>query len=208
MGSTSFQRRGNGETIVALVPDQMTNYISRQSQLHTLGRDEFEETALSNLLIEEPETIAGFEQVPIERQSMLTEVSRWARDRTFRDRVLRAYGHRCSVCLLQLRLVQAAHIVPVNVPGSTDLTSNGLALCPSDHAAYDGGLLGVSPNYQIVVNQTILEDLRNQNLHGGEDNILERVGTTIVIPFNESDRPSPQYLQHGMEVRGWADNSY
>ena len=202
----AFQRRGNDETIVAFVPDQMANYISRQSQLHTLGRNEFEETALDNLLAEDPQTIDGFEQVPIERQSMLTTVSRWARERTFRDRVLRAYQHRCSVCRLQLKIVQAAHIVPVNVPGSTDLTSNGLALCPSDHAAYDSGLLGVFPNYHIVVNLTRLEDLRNQNLHGGEETILGRVCNTIVVPSIESERPSPTYLELGMKVRGWPNN--
>lgn len=202
----AFQRRGNEETIVAFTPDQISNYISRQSQLHSIGRNQFEETALSGILQEEPRNVEGFDQVPPERQSVLTAVSRWARERTFRDRVLRAYGHQCSVCRLQLQLVQAAHIVPVNVPDSNDLTSNGLALCPSDHVAYDRGLLGVSPNYRIAVNSTKLEDLRMQNLNGGEDSFLSKIGNTIVIPAQESERPDPHYLRLGLQVRGWPDS--
>lgn len=202
----AFQRRGNEETIVAFVPDQMINYISQQSQLHSIGRNQFEETALANLLQEEPQNIDGFDQVSPERQTVLTAVSRYARERTFRDRVLRAYGHQCSVCRLQLQLVQAAHIVPVNTPGSNDLTSNGIALCPSDHLAYDRGLLGVSPNYHIIVNNNKLEDLRSQNLNGGEDSILSRVCSTIVVPSQHSERPNPEYLRRGLQIRGWPDN--
>ena len=202
----AFQARGNEETVVAFVPDQMVNYISRQYQLHSIGRNEFEENALASLLQEEPKNIDGFEQVTAERQSILTAVSRWTRERTFRDRVLRAYGHQCSVCRLQLQLVQAAHIVPVNTQGSNDLTSNGIALCPSDHLAYDRGLLGVSPNYHIIVNNARLEELRSQNLNGGEASILSKVSSTIVIPTRESDRPNPMYLQRGMQIRGWPND--
>ena len=138
----AFQKRGNEETIIAFAPDQMVNYISQMAHLHTLGRNELEETALTRLL-EEPKEIEGFDRVPIDRQTILTTVSRWARERTFRERVSQAYGHQCSVCRLQLKLVQAAHIVPVNFPSSNDQTSNGIALCPSDHVAYDLSLIHI-----------------------------------------------------------------
>ena len=202
----AFQARGNEETVVAFVADQMANYISRQYQLHSIGRNEFEENALASLLQEELQNIDGFEKVTTERQNILTTVSRWARERTFKDRVLRAYGHQCSVCRLQLQLVQAAHIVPVNTPGSNDLTSNGIALCPSDHLAYDRGLLGVSPDYRVLVNSTKLEELHNLNLSGGQDSILNRVGSSIVIPSREPERPNPEYLQRGLQIRRWPDN--
>jgi putative restriction endonuclease len=93
--------------------------------------------------------------------------------------------------------------VPVHIPGSSDLTNNGLALCPSHHAAYDIGLLGVAPNYHVSVNQAKLNDLRAQGFHGGEETILQMVCNTIIIPSQPADRPNPEYLQRGMQIRGW-----
>lgn len=201
----AFQTRGNAETVVAFLPRQMVNYISQQHQLHGIGRSQFEENALANLLRPEPQSLEGFDQIPQERQTTITTLHRWARESTFRNRILQAYDHQCSVCRLQLQLVQAAHIIPVNAPGSNDLTSNGLALCPSDHAAYDRGLLGISPDYRIIVNDARLEELRRQNLSGGDDTILNHVSNSIVIPSQASDRPNPQYLQQGLQIRGWLD---
>jgi putative restriction endonuclease len=44
---------------------------------------------------------------------------------------------------LPLKLPDAAHIVPVTFPDSTDEVTNGLGLCRLHHGAYDNGLLGV-----------------------------------------------------------------
>ena len=191
---------------MAFVPDQIVNYIYQMEQLHTLGRNELEQDFLTRLLEEEPQAIEGLGQQIPERQNILTSVSRWARDRNFRSRVLTAYGHQCSVCRLQFKLVQAAHIVPVNFPDSNDLTSNGLALCPTDHIAYDRGLLGISPEYRIVINQPKLEEIRQQGLHGGEDTLLARASNALVLPSQVSQRPNRDYLKRGMEIRGWPVN--
>ena len=202
----AFQTRGNEETIVAFVPDQVVNYIYQMEQLHTLGRNEFEQIFLTRLLEEEPQALEGFDQESPERQNILTSVSRWARDRNFRNRVLTAYGNQCSVCRLQFRLVQAAHIVPVNFPDSNDLTSNGLALCPTDHIAYDRGLLGISPEYRILINQTKLDEIRHQGLNGGEESLLAKASNSLFLPSQQIERPNPDYLRRGMEVRGWSAN--
>lgn len=199
----AFQRRTNGEIIVALVQDQVVNYISKQADMHRVGVTEFEEDLLENLSQEDLSNTEGFDHIPSERQTTIAAVARFSRERTFRDRVLRAYSHQCSVCRLQLDLVQAAHIVPVKVPGSTDLTSNGLALCPNDHLAYDKGLLGVSPEYRILCNHSKLEELRMEGFQGGEETLLVKASNTIVLPGRASDRPNPDYLRRGMEVRGW-----
>ena len=48
-----------------------------------------------------------------ERQRIVHEVSRLSRLATFHEQVLFAYGHKCAVTRVQLRLVDAAHILPV-----------------------------------------------------------------------------------------------
>ena len=199
-----FQTRGNRETVVAFAPDQLLNYVLHQRELHTLARNEIEARVVAIARgDEDPVNLEEFNLIPEERQGVIAAVHRWTRERTFRDRVLRAYRRRCSVCHLQLQIVQAAHIVPVHIPGSTDSTNNGLALCPSHHAAYDGGLLGVAPNYHIIVNQARLDQLRVDGLQGGEESILQRVCNLIMIPENPSDQPLPEFLELGMQVRGW-----
>jgi putative restriction endonuclease len=198
-----FQTRRNAEIVVAFTPDQVINYLLHQRDLHAFGEYPNDAIILSAARTIEPTEIEGFIQIPEDRQIAVTAVNRWVRERTFRDRVLSAYGHHCSVCHLQLQIVQAAHIVPVHIPGSSDTTSNGLALCPSHHAAYDGGLLGVAPNYHVVVSEAKLNHLRSQGLHGGEETVLERVCNTIRLPSRIADRPNPEYLQRGMQIRGW-----
>jgi putative restriction endonuclease len=52
-----------------------------------------------------------------------------------------AYGNRCAVTRVQLRLVDAAHILPVGTTGSADHVRNGIALSPTYHRAFDAGLI-------------------------------------------------------------------
>lgn len=204
----AFQTRGNREIVVAFAPDQLTNYVLRQRELHNFGRNPDQARVLSEARQVEPRSIEGFDSIPEDRQVVVAAINRWVRERTFRERVLTAYEHQCSVCHLQLQIVQAAHIVPVHIPGSNDLTSNGLALCPSHHLAYDTGLLGISPNYHVMINEAKLRELRTLGLHGGEDTILQRVCNTIVIPSQPSDRPTAEYLHRGLQIRGWAGSLF
>ncbi|WP_431218536.1 HNH endonuclease [Leifsonia xyli] len=74
----------------------------------------------------------------------------------FREIVLRAYQERCSVCGLgQVQLLDAAHITADADPESIAHISNGLAMCKLHHAAYDTGILGVGPDYEIRIRPDI-----------------------------------------------------
>ena len=108
---------------------------------------------------------------------------------------------------MQLKLVQAAHIVPVHVSGSNDFTSNGLALCATHHLAYDGGLLGVAPDYRILINQARLNQIDRENLADGRELVLQYVSGNIKVPDRASDRPGPEYLARGLHLRGWEQDS-
>ncbi len=89
---------------------------------------------------------------------------RRARDRGFRELVLRAYGYQCAVCGLDTRLdgsaigLEAAHL-HWHAHRGPDVVENGLCLCPLHHKALDLGLLTVSERREVVV---------SSRLHGGE----------------------------------------
>jgi hypothetical protein len=63
----------------------------------------------------------------------------------FKFRVLRRYGPRCAVCdVAEPGLLDAAHLRP-KAEGGSDDPRNGLALCPTHHRAFDGGLFAIEP---------------------------------------------------------------
>jgi hypothetical protein len=71
--------------------------------------------------------------------------TRLARSAVFRSRVLDAYGHRCALCgLSPPGLLEAAHILPVGMPGSADVAENGVPLCLHHHALLDSQQLHIS----------------------------------------------------------------
>ena len=204
----SFHTRNNQEVAICFSPDQLANYVFNLYDLHRVGEVPQWAEVLAQITEEDIPEVEGYEQIPEERREIIEQIHRWVRERGFRSRVLAAYRDRCAVCHMQLRLVEAAHIVPVKIPGSSDLTSNGISLCPSHHTAYDKGLVGIAPNYSVLVNQDKLDSLRQSGLHTGEEMILNHVGNTILVPNQIADRPTSENLRKGLEIRGWEEYAF
>lgn len=198
----AFQSRSNEEVVAAFAPDQFMNYVLQQRPLHLFRRPQEVELLQAASSGSEPPP-EDTEVVPRERREVVRTVTAWARSRDFRIRILNAYAHRCAVCQVQLELVQAAHIIPVGAPGSSDLTSNGLALCLLHHGAYDDALIGVRGDYHIIANNDKLQELQGKNLAAGEPLVRSLVCSTILLPQNQTDWPRPEFLTQGLIFRGW-----
>lgn len=140
------------------------------------------------------------------RRYDLVQTIRAYRDSQFRPAVLRAYSYRCSVCGCALKLVDAAHIIPVPFPESTDEVTNGLALCRLHHGAYDNALLGVRSDYRVIVNPEIENRLAELKLAGGLPEFRARLPERITLPAEIEVRPDPQKLILGLRARRWPDN--
>ena len=112
--------------------------------------------------------------------------------RSFRERVLRAYRSRCAVCSLRHHeLLDAAHIVPDSEAGAPRVP-NGLALCKLHHAAFDKLFVGVRPDGVIEVRRDILEEEDGPMLLHG----LKRLHRTrLHAPRRTDDRPDPDLLE-------------
>ncbi len=107
------------------------------------------------------------------------------------------------MCHLQMDLVEAAHILPVGAPGSTDETANGLALCSLHHEAYDDALVGVCPDYRIILNAPLIQTIRAAGRAGGEARFRAELHPRIIIPIAVGNRPRPEYLRQALTIRGW-----
>jgi putative restriction endonuclease len=112
--------------------------------------------------------------------------------RGFRERVLRAYREQCAFCRLRhLELLDAAHIIPDGEPGGEPTVNNGISLCKFHHAAFDGLLLGVRPDFIIEVRKDVLKEKDGPMLiHGLQGLHLKQ----ILVPRSTELRPSPDLL--------------
>lgn len=116
---------------------------------------------------------------------------------SFRDRVLRAYEERCTVCNLRhTRLLDAAHITPDSDAEGRPIVSNGLSLCKIHHAAFDNLYFGVRPDYRIVVRPDIMNESDGPMLRHGLQEIDD---TRLIVPGQVRDQPDPERLERRFE---------
>lgn len=189
--------RGNGEVVAAFRPELIAEYAEHIEGIHDGNVAELEAlNNLPNIGIKEAELTYG-------RKKIVTEIVRAYRAHDFSKRVLSAYGNVCAVCGLQLRLVEAAHIVPVTFDESTDSTENGIALCVLHHRAYDKNIISINEGYGIEVSEAVLRGLGEHNLLGGLEHFRGNLREIMLLPADRRDYPSPSNLALSRRVRDW-----
>jgi putative restriction endonuclease len=110
----------------------------------------------------------------------------------FRAKVMHAYRTTCAVCdLKHSDLLDAAHIIPDSDESGFASVANGLALCKIHHAAYDRNLMGITPDYEVRINQGLLDEVDGPMLRHG---LQDMHGRIINLPTAKSDRPSTEAL--------------
>jgi putative restriction endonuclease len=197
------QTRDNEEIVIAFRPDFLAAYVLELDDLHkTAQRPE-------DLLQLERIANAGIEREirdipPGPRKVVLERINRKVRDARFRENVLSAYGHRCAVSGMQLGLVDAAHIIPVEHVKGTDELKNGICLSALHHRAFDLGLIGIKSDYSVVVNESRMSELHSVGWDGGAAEFRGNLRDQILLPARRAHYPDPAYLILGQQLRGWA----
>jgi putative restriction endonuclease len=133
--------------------------------------------------------------------AMTAAPSAQQRDPAFRQRVLRAYEHRCAVCGLDLRIgsvtaaIEAAHIKWFQANGP-DIESNGLALCSLHHKVFDlGGFTVLPESYQLMFSQEVVASDSVKHI------LLGYHGAGLILPQSPAYFPAPTFLAwHRQEV--------
>jgi len=197
----AFARKSNDEIIVAFRPDQILAYCMHAEALHTLGADATVSDLLTKAARFESISDVTLASLPKERQRIVATVSRLTRDSDFRHKVIVAYDHKCAVTGLQLKLVDAAHIVPVGAPGSSDEVTNGLCLSPTYHRAYDRGLIILDDQYEMQINQKKERELLRLGLAGGLAEFKAPLGRPILLPADRRQWPSIDHIRSANALR-------
>ena len=186
----------NEQKIVFKIPKE------RKSFFDQLNKEERKES-IKKILNKEIEFILS-ETPQLTEQSKQKEVVSLRRERNpeFPKIVKQAYDYSCAVCKKRIfdlqgnPEVEAAHIYPKALDGVDDIR-NGLALCKSHHWAFDQGLFSISDEYQILVNQKIVN----------EESYFEEIGkynkTIINLPEKHSLRPHSIFLTEHRRIHGF-----
>jgi putative restriction endonuclease len=148
------------EVVVALRPELIGEYLEIRGDLDASSREEGAASAAAASGNEEE----ALEELPAgsERRRVVASISRVVRNAQIRLRVLRAYGGRCAVCDRGATLTEAAHVRSVQA-GGEDLVRNGIAFCPTHHAAFDIGLIVVDEDLRVSINERRALDLALTN---------------------------------------------
>lgn len=123
------------------------------------------------------------------------EQSEPVRTQGFRRAIVTAYEHRCAMSGIRIitpdgqSAVEAAHIVPWRISHNDDPT-NGLALSPLYHWAFDRGLISVDQDYRVVLSKHLRRD---RNIAG---DLLAFDQRELILPADEAFYPDLEALEY------------
>lgn len=193
--SVSFRREEGSYEAQLLKSDGSINKGAFGRSVRVLSDDAFE-TILKAGFASGPRQWETIAEYPVSNEidrPIIESVSRRPfRDRRFRLAVCDAYKNTCAVTGLALingggrPEVQAAHIQPVEHRGP-DSIRNGIALSSTAHWMFDRGLVTLDEEFRVVASSSL-----NEEMHRG----LIVPGQKILLPVNESQRPSNYFLSY------------
>ena len=197
------QEKGNDEIAIAFRPDFFMTYVEKLNDFH--GCSSRSDFSTLGRIVSAPNE-AQIVDVPAgPRRTVLQELQRKIRDTRFRKNVMLAYEQRCAISGIQLDLLDAAHIVPVEHEQGTDELKNGICMSAIHHRAFDRGLIAVRTDYSIVINPTKLSHLRSVGWDGGFDMFKSTLRDQIILPRRREHYPDPEKLVFGQTLRGWTE---
>lgn len=93
----------------------------------------------------------------------------YLRGSMFKREIPKIYNNTCSMSgmrvdsVLSFSMIDACHIVPFS-DSYNDTITNGIALCPNLHRAFDRGLISIDDNFRVLVSQSFREDQNNYSI--------------------------------------------
>ena len=163
--------QGQDEVRVAFRPAHLQRFLTASAEADRIGqegtaREAYFLSRVPKVAIDdapsEPNALVAY----IESARRMISVKRAVRSSSFAQHVKLEFDYACAVCLTQINIVEAAHIVPVS-EGGPDEVWNGIALCPNHHRLFDSRLLLIDPELVVRVDQTIVEFLTESGKGSG-----------------------------------------
>lgn len=193
------------DVVIVFSPMFILNYIDELYQRYHAHSKQSMSQEEESLLKKEPLNAKiskeELDKLSRERRTALIVLNKKLRESKFREIIFRIYNGKCALCNLQLRLTEAAHIIPVNDDGLDEIT-NGILLCRNHHKAYDSGLLGINKEYKVIINRKAINKLKDAGLGGQADKFVKEINEKINLPDNPEYYPNRENLEKNCKLRG------
>jgi putative restriction endonuclease len=86
---------------------------------------------------------------------------------------------------INVSMVDACHIVPFR-ESYDDTITNGIALCPNLHRAFDRGLITIDKNYRVVIAKIFKEEQNNYAISIFQGKQIELPDKNTYFPLMEN----------------------
>lgn len=196
----TFHRKSNNEVAVGIRPDHLLTYAVNAASFHRYGSEAAVRRLLERAAAGTAIQASDVRALSTERRRLVQVTSRLSRVSSFRREVLFAYGHTCAVTRVQLRLVEAAHILPVGSPESADHVTNGIALSPTYHRAFDAGLIFLDEHYKMRLNESRVIEFTGLGLTRGLQGFRATLGR-IFLPPARGQWPHRDFIRRANRYR-------
>ncbi|TDQ79764.1 HNH endonuclease [Sphingobacterium yanglingense] len=168
-------------------PDRQANYYQQKEINDGYYHD------VQALVLNEPE-------MRYKHVSVQTEEDVFVRSGLFKRYIPQLYQDTCAMTGMRMRstfkynFIDACHIVPFAATHD-DKVTNGIALCPNLHRAFDRGLVSIDEDYLVIVSSHIEE------LEDHPYSLVRLAGKQIILPHQAQYYPSQENLAwHRSEV--------
>lgn len=114
----------------------------------------------------------------------------------FKRMIPKIYHNTCCIsgwrvdAMSNISMIDACHIIPF-AESHDDTITNGIALCPNLHRAFDRGLIHINEEYRVVLSKHFKENDATYQLTQFE-------GKEILLPDNPAHYPSREALRSRM----------
>ncbi len=118
----------------------------------------------------------------------------YVRNGIFKKWVPRIYQNTCAISGMRLvstfgyNLIDACHIVPFS-ESQDDRVTNGIALCPNLHRAFDRGLISINGECKVIVSNQIQENISHP--YG----LSKLNGIKVLLPSEKHHYPDQENLE-------------
>jgi putative restriction endonuclease len=127
------------------------------------------------------------------------EEETFVRNGAFKKVIASIYDHSCAISGLRVEstqnisMIDACHIKPWSL-GHDDTVTNGIALCPNLHRAFDRGLITLDNNYRLVISRHFME------AEASPYGIRQFEGSQLQLPRNQAWYPAEENLAYHREL--------
>lgn len=164
--------RGSNEILSQFLLDEYFPNSKGNFNNSTNGQQELFEGIENKILNESSEAYRKEIQQLLEQKN---EEEIFLRGSLFKREIPKIYNNTCCIsgmridATIAISLVDACHIVPFST-SHDDTVTNGIALCPNLHRAFDRGLIAIDEDYKVVVSKSFREEETSYSIRLFEGN--------------------------------------